>query len=203
MKALARLGLILLIGSLGLGCASAYRKSLGGVMLNVHTRIYVTDMNTAWQAVLDSLKSNAIEVSNREGGFIQTKWTDNTSEKNFVDTFGTNYTYLKAQYRFRITVAKGVYDEEPSVKVTVQKEQLVQRDVLDGWKPVETDSIEEKTLLYRIGRLIYIRMKLNYLEEERIQNEIDASQEVIDEEKKSKKSKKKTSKKDKDLDSGI
>lgn len=154
------------------GCATAYRQSVGGVMLNVYSRVYVTDLNTAWQAALDALKSNILEVSNREGGFIQTKWTDNTAEKNFVDSFGSQDTYLKAQYRFRITIAKGFYEEEPAIKVTVQKEQLVQRDVLDGWKPVETDSVEENALLYRIGRLIAIRMKLNYLEEQRVEKEM-------------------------------
>jgi hypothetical protein len=179
-KKVAILGFILMgvaMTSIGMGCATAYRQSLGGVLLKVHSQIYVTDFNTAWQSVLDALKSNVIEVSNREGGFIQTKWTDNTAEKNFVDTFGPQNTYLKAQYRFRITVAKGIYDGEQAIKVTVQKEQLVQKDVLDGWRPVETDLIEEKTLLYRIGRLIYIRMKLAAMEEERIQRELEQSEE--------------------------
>lgn len=168
--------LALTFSSLFSGCATAYRQSVGGVMLNVYTRIYVTDLNTAWQAALDALKSNVLEVSNREGGFIQTKWTDNTSEKNFVDSFGSQDTFLKAQYRFRITIAKGFYEEEPAIKVTVQKEQLVQRDVLDGWKPVETDSVEENALLYRIGRLIAIRMKLNHLEEQKVEKEMKKSE---------------------------
>jgi hypothetical protein len=72
-------------------------------------------------------------------------------------------------------VAKGFYNGHPSVKVTVLKEQVVQRDVLEGWKPTETEPTEERTLLYRIGRLIYMRMKVARLEEEKTKKAIESS----------------------------
>jgi hypothetical protein len=151
------------------GCTTAYRQSLGGANARVFNRIYLTDFNTAWQSVLDSLKHARLDVSNREAGFIQTRWTDNTAEKNFVDSFGTQDSYLKAQYRFTVNVAKGgAYNGIPSIKVSVQKEQIIQRDVLEGWKAIDTDEIDEKTLLYRIGRIIFMRMKLAKIEEEKV-----------------------------------
>jgi hypothetical protein len=154
----------------GVGCMQAYRKSVGGDIQHVFTKIYFTDFNTAWQAALDALKSSRLDISNREGGFIQTKWSDNTSEKNFTDSFVGGDIYLKAQYRFRVTVAPTFHLGHSTIKVTVQKEQLIQRDVLEGWKPIETDSAEENTLLYRVGRLIFMRMKIAALEEERMNN---------------------------------
>jgi hypothetical protein len=154
-------------------CVRAYIQSVGGETAQVFERIYLTDYNTAWQSVLDSLKNSRLDVSNREGGFIQSKWTENTAEKNFSDSFGSADSYLKAQYRFRVSIAKGYYNGQPTVKVSVQKEQLIQRDVLEGWKPIETDSIDETTLLYRIGRLIQIRMKLAKLEEEKAKKELE------------------------------
>ena len=162
-------------GVLSASCVSAYKQSVGDDTAQVHQRIYLTDFNTAWQAVLDALKNARQDVSNREGGFVQTKWTDNTSEKNFVDSFGGQDSFLKSQYRFRINVAKGFYNGQPSVKVSVQKEQLVQRDVLEGWRPIETDMTDENTLLYRIGRIIFIRMKMAYLEEEKTKKAIENS----------------------------
>lgn len=158
----------------GAGCMSAYKKTIGSDS-RVFSRIYLTDFNTAWQAVLDGLKYCRLDISNREGGFIQSKWTDNTAEKNFTDSFGNTDSFLKAQYRFRVTVSKGFYNGRPSVKVAVQKEQLVQRDVLEGWRPIETDEIDENTLLYRIGRLIQIRMKIAKIEEERTRKAIENS----------------------------
>ncbi len=158
-----------------ISCTAAYKQSIGRDSAQVFHHIYLTDFNTAWQGVLDSLKNAPLDVSNREGGFVQTKWSDNTSEKNFTDSFGNADSYLKAQYRFRVSVAKGFYNGQPSVKIAVQKEQLVQRDVLEGWRPIETDSIDENTLLYRIGRIIFIRMKIAYLEEEKTKMAIENS----------------------------
>jgi hypothetical protein len=172
---IAQLAAILTLGLSSASCVTAYKQSIGSDSSQIFQRIYLTDFNTAWQSVLDSIKNSRLDVSNREGGFVQTKWTDNTSEKNFVDSFGDQDSYLKAQYRFRINVAKGFYNGQPSVKVSIQKEQMLQRDVLEGWRPTETDTIDENTLLYRIGRIIFIRMKMAYLEEQKTQKAIENS----------------------------
>jgi len=148
------------------GCVTAYKESLGGETEQVFDRIDYMDFDTAWQSALDALKHDRLDVTNREGGFIQTKWSDNTDAKNFVDAFGGGEAYLRAQYRFKVNVAKSFFNGRPAVKVSVQKDQLVEQDVLDGWVPIETDSIDENTLLYRIGRLIWIKMKLAQIEEQ-------------------------------------
>ncbi len=155
------------------GCSTAYKKSLGQDTENLYTKIYLSTFDTVWQATLDSLKSHRLDVSNRESGYIQTRWQENTSEKNFVDSFGGAGAYLKAQFRFRISVSQGFFNGVEAVRVTVQKEQLIQRDVLEGWKPVETDSIEEATLLYRIGRLTWIRIRLAQIEEDKTRREME------------------------------
>ena len=164
---------LLLVSALFGGCSTAYKESIGGDTTQVFSRIYLADFNTSWQAVLESLKSLRLDVTNREGGFIQTRWTENTAEKNFTDSFGGADAYLKAKYRFKVTVARGFYNGRPSIKVSVQKDQLVEHDVLEGWRGVETDSIEEKTLLYRIGRIIVIKTRIAKLEEIRSQEQLD------------------------------
>ena len=157
---------------LGTSCSNAYVRSIGGESAQTFERTYVTDVNTAWQSVLDSLKDSQLDVTNREGGFIQTKWTDNTAEKNFAATFGSTDSYLKAQYRFHISIAKGFYNGQPTVKVSALKEQLVQRDVLEGWRSIATDTMDEMTLLYRIGRIVSIKMKIAKEQEEKSASEI-------------------------------
>lgn len=151
----------------GTSCTSAYIESIGGDTTQVFQKIYLTDFNTAWQSALEALKTSPLDISNRESGFILTKWTDNTNERNFSDSFANTNAYLKAQYRFHLLITKGFYNGQPTIKIGVQKEQLVQVDVLEGWRPIESDSIDENTLLYRIGRIIYIKMKLAKLEDER------------------------------------
>jgi len=156
----------------GSGCMTAYKKSVGAnTQTNFH-RVYNTDFNTAWQSVLDSMKSIRLDVTNREAGFLQSRWMDNTKEKNFTDGDGSTAIYMRAQYRFKVTVAKGVYNRVPAVKVTVQREQFAQRDALDDFHPLESDSIEENTLLYRIGRIIAIKTRITKLEEYQTKLEI-------------------------------
>lgn len=167
--------LMLSLGMASTGCMTAYKQSVGSDTAQIFQRIYLTDFNTSWQSVLDAIKNSRLDVSNREGGYVQTKWTDNTAEKNFVDSFGDQDSYLKAQYRFRINVSKGFYNGKPSVKVSIQKEQLVQRDVLEGWRPIESDTVDENTLLYRIGRIIAIRMKMTHIEEQKTKQAIEGA----------------------------
>lgn len=157
-----------------LGCMSAYKSSVGADQLDdSFERIFRTDQNTAWLSVLDALKSYRLDVSNREGGFVQTKWTDNTGEKNLTETFGDSGTYHKAQFRFKISVAKGIYHGEDAVKVSIIREQMIQRDVLEGMRRVKSDTIEENTLLYRIGRIILLRMQLSQIEDKKSQEQLE------------------------------
>lgn len=169
--ALAALSLVLSLS----GCMAAYKQSVGADTQQSFTRVYLTDFSSAWESVLDSLKSMRLDVTNREGGFVQTRWMENTADKNFTDSFGNADAYLKAQFRLRVSVAKGFYNGRPSVKISVTKEQMVQRDVLEGWQRIESDHIDENTFLYRIGRIIFIRMRLAQIEEEKTKKAIESS----------------------------
>lgn len=152
-------------GAASTGCMTAYKRSVGVTTQSNYSRVFASDFNLAWQSTLDALKSVRLDVTNREAGFLQTRWIDNTKEKNISDSDGSTPPYMKAQYRIKASIAKGVYQGRNGVKVTVQREQLANRDALDDFHVLESDSIEENTLLYRIGRIISIRMRLTRLEE--------------------------------------
>lgn len=162
--------LFISIGLLGFcGCGGPIFHQPGSDVDRIYSRIFLTDYRTAWQACLEALKSSEKTVQNSQAGMVQTAWRDNTAEKNFIDSFGGDVTYLRARYRFYVSVAPGNYSGKPSVKVSIRKDQMVQRDVLEGWKPVLTDSIEENTFLYRVGRIIYIKLKLEEIERKKVQ----------------------------------
>ncbi len=155
------LGAALLLSS---GCMSAYVKTVGGDIDQSFSRIFVTDPDIAWEAALDALKSYRLDVSNRESGSIQTRWTDNTVERNSVESPDGTRMYLKTQFRYRVEVVDGFFNGVHAVRVVVRKEQLVQRDALEEFRPTTSDSIQENTLLYRIGRIIWIKMKVAQVE---------------------------------------
>jgi hypothetical protein len=152
---------------------SAYLKSVGGDGERVFSKVYVGDFNLAWEAAKDALITSPMDVINRENGSLQTKWIDNTAERNLIDSAGSVNLYLKAQFRFRITLAKGVFEGKPSVRVSVQKEQQIQRDVLEGWIQQPTDGIQENSLLYRIGKVMEFNTRFQEIEAKKLKRQME------------------------------
>ncbi len=143
------------------GCATAYRESVVAQNESSTTRIFLAEYAQGWEALLDAIKSVPLDSVNREAGVVLTKWVENTDEKNLIEASGTGLPWIKARVRYRLIASKGFFEGKPSVRVTVQKEQQVQRDVLEGWRPQEPDGIAETTLLYRIGRLLDYKRRLS------------------------------------------
>jgi len=173
-----KLALKILVMSLLLpGCMSAYLKSVGGDSEQVFSKVYFGDFVLAWESAVESLKTSPMEVVNRENGSLQTKWIDNTAERNLIDSAGSVNVYMKAQFRFRITLTKGVYDGRPSVRVSVQKEQQIQRDVLEGWVNQPTDGIQENSLLYRIGKVMEFKSRIQEQEARKLKRQLEKAKE--------------------------
>lgn len=161
------------------GCMSAYKKSVGGDSDKIFTKVYLSEYTLAWEASVEALKASPMDVVNRENGTLQTKWIDNTHERNLIDAAGSVSPYIKAQYRFRISLAKGFYNGKPSVKANVQKEQQIQRDVLEGWINQETDGIQENSLLYRIGQVVEYKKKIQDIENQKLKRQIENAKEEV------------------------
>ncbi len=142
------------------GCASAYEKSVGGNPSREYSRIFFSDRNTVTKAVNEALRSFVKdEATNPAMGIYVTKYKDNTALRNSLDSVGGGDAYIEAKYRLRLSLAEGKFNGLASVRVSVLKEQLVLRDVLEGARPLETDGVDEQTLLYRIGRLIAMEQR--------------------------------------------
>ncbi len=154
------------------GCMSAYKKSVGGDTDRIFSKIILAEYPVTWESAVDALKASPMEIVNRENGTLQTKWIDNTAERNLIDAVGTVSPYTKAPYRFRVSLAKGFYDGKTSVRVSVQKEQEIQRDVLEGWINQESDGIQENSLIYRITKVIESKLRLQDIENQRLKRQL-------------------------------
>jgi hypothetical protein len=156
------------------GCASYEKFRQVTEELEIPTKIFKADYNQAWQAVIQVMRKFDIAQQNQEAGFIKTRWMDNTLEVNFTDSFGSSDSVKAAKFKLVVNVVKGFRASREVSKVTIYKRQLVEQDFLQGWKEVPTDGIMEKTLLYRIERLIATDNKLkeidNAREREQLQN---------------------------------
>lgn len=147
MQKVLHISLLLLIAS----CSSYEKFKNITEELQIPTKIFKSDFNQTWAAVLQVMKRFDISYSNQEAGKIKTRWMDNTLQVNFNDSFGSNDKVKAAEFQLMVNVAEGYSYGRKVTKVTIYKRQRVENDFLQGWKEVSTDGIQEKTLLYRIG----------------------------------------------------
>ncbi len=156
------------------GCASYEKFRQVTEELEIPTKVYKADYNQTWQAVIQVMRKFDIAQQNQEAGFIKTRWMDNTLEVNFTDSFGSSDAVKAAKFKLVVNVVKGFRSSREVTKVTIYKRQLIEQDFLQGWKEETTDGITEKTLLYRIERLIATDNKLKEIdkarEKEQLQN---------------------------------
>jgi hypothetical protein len=155
------------------GCASYEKFRQVTEDLEIPTKIYKADYNQTWQAVLQVMKRFDIAQMNQEAGFVKTRWMDNTLETNFTDAFGSAEAVKAAKFKLVLNVVKGFRSSREVTKVTIYKRQLVEQDFLQGWKEVTTDGITERTLLYRIERLIAIDNKLREIDKAREKEQLE------------------------------
>ena len=123
------------------------------------------DFNVTWQAVLQVMQKYDLELQNQESGTIKTRWIDNTLALNFTDSFGKNDSVKAARFKVIVNVSKGIREDKEVSKVSIFKRQMVEQDFLQGWKVVKSDGILEKTILYRIDRIISLEEKLKKIED--------------------------------------
>ena len=157
------------------GCASYEKFRQVTEELEIPSKIYKADYNQTWQAVIQVMRKYDIAQQNQEAGFIKTRWMDNTLEVNFADSFGSSDAVKAAKFKLVVNVVKGFRNGREVAKVTIYKRQLVEQDFLQGWKEQSTDGITEKTLLYRMSRLIAIDNKLKEIDKAREKEQLENS----------------------------
>ncbi len=158
-------GILLCSSSYLTGCSSYEQFRHITEEFEIPSKIFRADYTQTWQAVLQIMKKYDLETQNQESGIIKTRWIDNTISLNFSDSFGGNNLVKAAKFKVIVNVVKGYRGSKEVSKVTIYKRQLVEQDFLQGWKEIPSDGIFEKTLLYRLGRIIAIDKKLQKIDE--------------------------------------
>jgi hypothetical protein len=161
---LATFSLLFILG----GCSSYENFKHVTEDIDIPSQVYRADYNKVWQETMQICKAYEMDTFNQESGVIKTRWKDNTLEINFADSFGANEAVKSAQFKLIINVVKGFRGTKEVTKVTIYKRQRVEQDFLQGWKILKSDSILEKTILYRIEQALSIQEKLQKIEDQKV-----------------------------------
>lgn len=158
-------GFLLIILS---SCSSYEKFQKGATDFEIPSAIINADFPRTWAAVVSTIKRFEIDQQNMDSGVIKTKWIDNTVALNFTDSFGSMDKLKGARFRMLISVSSASTNKSnPQTKITIYKRQLVENDAFQGWKEVDSDHITEKTLLYRIQRLVAMDSTIESLQKEK------------------------------------
>ncbi|OIQ19784.1 MAG: hypothetical protein BM556_04690 [Bacteriovorax sp. MedPE-SWde] len=137
----------------------------------IPSQVYKTSYNQTWQAVLEIMQKYDIALKNQEAGVVKTRWIDNTNQLNFNEAFGSQDMVKAARFKIVVNVIKGFRGSREVSKVSVFKRQMIEKDFLQGWKVVRTDGIREKTILYRVKRILERELMIKKIEDKKAQEE--------------------------------
>ena len=137
----------------------------------IPSQVYKDTYNQTWQVILEIMQNYDLASRNIEAGILKTRWIDNTREFNFNEAFGTRDTVKSARFKIIINLAKGFKGTQEVSKVSVFKRQMIEKDFLQGWKSIRSDSILEKTILYRISRILKREKIIKKIEDQKAKEE--------------------------------
>lgn len=158
----------LFVGVISLNSCTSYQQfQYLSEEYEIPAQVFDADYTQTWQAVLQEMRKYNLSLQNQEAGVIKTRWTDNTLELNFADSFGSGDAVKAAKFMIIVNVVKGFRGNREVCRVTVFRRQMVEQDFLQGYKVIPSDGILENTILYRIGRNIQIENQLKVIEEKR------------------------------------
>jgi len=151
MKATFPLKAILLICFITLFSCQTPRARNKPTIYPIARTFYNVDYNAVWEATLSALADFELIKTIKDQGLLVTDWKSGAHSKYFT-RYDREIIYKKGKYR----ISAFVRTLETGVNVKIIKEHQIEMDTLEGWQPVPTDGIIEKSILYRVGHLIAI-----------------------------------------------
>ena len=153
---------------------SSYQKFRDTEEFEYPSYTYNSTYLQTWQGVISTMKKFELDSRDQVSGHITTRWINNTDSYNFINVLGFNKDVRDARFQLKIVVTKGFLYSREVTRVTIFKRQLIERNVLQGFQEIPSDGILEKTILYRIQRLLAIENRLKEIQIKKNQEEIRA-----------------------------
>lgn len=117
-------------------------------------KAFLVPYDRVWTAALKALKYQLV-VNNSETGVIESDFIKGDAFWKLPDQ-GDKPISAGLRYKIVLVLTKGKIDGKPSTRVTIEKKMEVLRDFFSDAETLESDQLEEKTILYRIERELLI-----------------------------------------------
>ncbi|NJO84395.1 MAG: hypothetical protein HC828_17535 [Blastochloris sp.] len=134
-------------------------------------QVYYATFEEVWRAVNLVLQPYPLRVSNMDQGILETDVI--RGYRVWAPVYKNENTASGETYHLTIRVIKGALEGRPATKVTIVKEGQMQVDFFSDPKILPSDGLEEKSLLYRVGREIQIERALAKAQKKQNQKQQD------------------------------
>ncbi|MBC87244.1 MAG: hypothetical protein CL677_08710 [Bdellovibrionaceae bacterium] len=140
------------------GCAGFDKTPTPTLSFLSHSKLYRGSYDKVWRSIQIALSSYPIKVNNIDTGLIETRSVaDNEIFKvPFEDSKASNGRRYIIKIRVIRMVPKDGNEQKSAVKVIVKKDITLKRDFFAAPERLRSNGIEEKTILYRVGRELLI-----------------------------------------------
>ena len=119
---------------------------------------YYANFEEVWRAANLSLQAYPLRISNMDQGILETDVIH--GYKVWIPPFKSDVNSAGQTYHLTLRVVKGALENHQATNVVLLKDTEVQVDFFSDPRAVPSDGLEEKALLYRIGREIQIERAL-------------------------------------------
>ena len=121
--------------------------------------VFYDEYDSVWRAIQLAVRKYPVRLNNIESGILETDYIK--GDKIFVDPSEGGPPPSAARYKINIRAIKGKDEGKGAVKVVITKVTEIQPDFFTGFKEIPTDGLEERTIMYRVGRFLDLDKKLS------------------------------------------
>lgn len=144
----------LLIILISISCANqpSSEPDVSAATIELPSSVYSNSYDQVWLATLHATTNLDFAMANKEKSIMKTRWIDNTSQYNFLNSLEGKDEVKAAKFKIVIKVIKGHQYGKTVNKVTIYNRQHIKIINNDTWIIVATDNIKEQVLFYKINR---------------------------------------------------
>lgn len=157
MRSTSRSVFILIFISLA-GCALFEDRQGPPTFIGPREEVFRASFEEVWRAVNLVLQPYPLRVSNMDQGLLETEMVK--TNRIWSPPHKSANVSSGETYKLRIRVVRGEISSGRATKITIVKDAAIQSDFFSDPRTVASDGLEEKSILYRVGREIQIERAL-------------------------------------------
>lgn len=157
MRWTSRLFLLLTFWQLA-ACALFEERKGPTMFYGPREQVFYAEFEEVWRSINLVLQPYPLRVSNMDQGVLETD--EIKGYRIFTPVYRSEIAPTGETYRLMVRVIKGNLDKKSATKVTLIKEVQMKTDFFSEAKDLPSDGLEERAILYRIGREIQVERAL-------------------------------------------